>query len=594
MSMQLLDIVLFSHHGQRRVLRLRPGAVNVITGASKTGKSALIHIVDYCFGSDECRVPEGIIRRAVSWFGVRLQLAGGQAFVARRCPGRKASSEECFISVGAPVEIPVARALRQTTNTEGLKAQLTRWCGIGDNIHEPPPGQTRPPLVATIRHALTLCFQPQDEISRRQQLFHGTEDSFVAQALKDTLPYFLGAVDDDFVRKREELRRLREQLRSCERQRAEIMSLRGAGGVSKTGSLLAQARDAGLSKADPGTWEDTVAALREVAATPLVEANTDLPEGTEFARLSEQRNCLRDQQRRLRDQIADVRAFEHDEKGFAHEAMEQQARLRTIGIFEGSLPGHTCPLCSQELQVTPQIPSVSQIRTVLLAVSSQLDSVTRATPRIENAIAELEQKLLKVKQELAENRVAMEAVRTANERLVQVRDDAMRRAHILGRVSLYLESVPDLPDTRAIEEQMEHLRARRDALEDELSNERVQERLDSVASILGQRITAWARDLKLEHSQFPLRLDFKKLTIIADSEDGPVPMEEMGSGENWLGYNLIGHLALHDWFTRRNRPVPRFLFLDQPSQVYCPTSWGRKIASAHRFNWHQCRHIRSS
>src|SRR3954462_1953167 len=68
----------------------------------------------------------------------------------------------------------------------------------------------------------------------------------------------------------------------------------------------------------------------------------------------------------------------------------------------------------------------------------------------------------------------------------------------------------------------------------------------------------------------PLRLDLKNLTIIADTDDGPVPMTRMGSGENWVGYHLIAHLALHQWFAQRNRPVPRFLFLDQPSQVYFP------------------------
>jgi hypothetical protein len=47
-------------------------------------------------------------------------------------------------------------------------------------------------------------------------------------------------------------------------------------------------------------------------------------------------------------------------------------------------------------------------------------------------------------------------------------------------------------------------------------------------------------------------------------------MDGMGSGENWLGCHLIAHLALHHWFVDRDRPVPRFLFLDQPSQVYFP------------------------
>jgi predicted ATPase len=72
MSIQIQNIVLYGHDGQQRTLHLRLGRVNVITGASKTGKSALIHIVDYCFGSSECHVPEGIIRKAVAWFAVRL------------------------------------------------------------------------------------------------------------------------------------------------------------------------------------------------------------------------------------------------------------------------------------------------------------------------------------------------------------------------------------------------------------------------------------------------------------------------------------------------------------------------------------------
>lgn len=569
-TMQLLDIVIFSHDGRRRALKLKAGHVNVITGASKTGKSALIDIVDYCFGSGECRVPEGPIRRAVSWFGLRIQLGEGQAFIARRCPDpRAASSEDCFVEVGEVVELPEGKVLRQTTNTKGLLALLAGWSGIRENIHEPPPGQTRLALSANIRHALALCFQPQDEIIRRQQLFHGAGDNFFAQALKDTLPYFLGAVDDDYISKREGLRRLREQLRSCERRLAEIAALRGEG-VSKADGLLAQARDVGLTDVVPQSWEATVAALRTVASTPLANVDIVLPDGTEFSRLSDQRARLLEEQRRIRDEIASARAFEQDEKGFSREATEQRARLKTIGIFEGSTPGHSCPLCSQELQSANRAPAVDEVKATLSSLSSRLDSVTRVAPQIEKAIAELEKKLQGLQQALAKNRAEMEAVRTANDNLSQMRDEAARRAHILGRLSLYLESMPDLPDTKALLQQAETLRAQYSVLENELSDDRVRELIESVASILGQRMTLWARELDLEHSKFPLRLDLKKLTIVADTADGPVPMDRMGSGENWVGYHLIAHLALHQWFVQRARPVPRFLFLDQPSQVYFP------------------------
>jgi hypothetical protein len=44
----------------------------------------------------------------------------------------------------------------------------------------------------------------------------------------------------------------------------------------------------------------------------------------------------------------------------------------------------------------------------------------------------------------------------------------------------------------------------------------------------------------------------------------------MGSGENWLGYHLALVLALAEVFITSGAPVPGFLLLDQPSQVYFP------------------------
>lgn len=570
MTMQIMDIAIYSHDGQKRILSLRPGEVNIITGASKTGKSALVDIVDYCFGATECRVPEGPIRRSVSWFGLRLQLGSGQAFVARRCPGPQASSsEDCFIEVGNMVEIPETGALRQTTNTKGLGALLTSWSGIHDHVHEPPPGQTRLALSANVRHALALCFQPQDEIIRRQQLFHGAADNFIAQALKDTLPYFLGAVDDEYIQRREELRRLREQLRACERQLTELKSLRGDG-ISKAATLLAQARDAGLSASVTESWDETITALQVVARTAPATFSDNLPDGQEYSRLTIERDQLLNEQRKLTDEIAAARAFERDERGFSHEATEQKARLVSIGIFDGADPGHACPLCAQVLPSVSDVPEVARVKEALTDISSRLDAVTRAGPQLAKAIAELQTRLQQIQASLVKNRTELEAVRQSSERLQQIQDEASKRAHILGRVSLYLESLPELPDTAALEAQAILLREQCVALEDELSDEKVRERIDSIMSILGRQMTDWARELELEHSMFPLRLDIKKLTIIADTADGPVPMDRMGSGENWVGYHLIAHLALHSWFTERLRPVPRFLFLDQPSQVYFP------------------------
>lgn len=83
-------------------------------------------------------------------------------------------------------------------------------------------------------------------------------------------------------------------------------------------------------------------------------------------------------------------------------------------------------------------------------------------------------------------------------------------------------------------------------------------------------MTEYSNRLDLEHRGSQLRVDPKGLTVIADTLNGPVPLFRMGSGENWVGYHVLAHLALHKWFRQKKRPVPAFLFLDQPSQAHYP------------------------
>jgi hypothetical protein len=83
-------------------------------------------------------------------------------------------------------------------------------------------------------------------------------------------------------------------------------------------------------------------------------------------------------------------------------------------------------------------------------------------------------------------------------------------------------------------------------------------------------MSTYSSELDLEHKGNQLRLDIRNLTVIADTLDGPVPLYRMGSGENWVGYHVLAHLALHKWFRQKRRPVPSFLIFDQPSQAHYP------------------------
>jgi hypothetical protein len=573
MSFQILDIVLYGNNGKRRTLSFRPGSLNIITGASKTGKSALIHIIDYCLGSDSCDIPEGVIRRSVAWYGLRLKLDSGQAFVARRAPRPGATtSAEVYYSVASEQRTPEGSELHETTNAETLVRLLSDAAGIQANVHEPPENRLRRPLVANVRHALSFVFQSQDEIIQRRYIFHGQSNSWVEQAIKDTLPYFLGAVDEEFVARKEELRRLQERLRGRERRLAQMEAVRGEG-LGKAAALLSEARDLGLTKpgAEPATWEETVVLLQATARAQTdvqLESLDSASGGDEYERLLAERVRLDDTYRRAKEELRTAQALMSEEKGFSKEVKEQSARLKSIGVLPGGDDQPLCPLCERPLE--EQLPSVSQLRQAVEQTVQQLDRVGRHSPQLQHVIDELLERAEALKRQIAENREALAAVQVSNDHLAQLRDIASRRAYVLGRIGLYLESLPEVEDSSSLRQEIAGLKTQISALEAELSDELVAERLDSILSLIGRRMTDWARNLQLEHSQFPLRFDLRHLNVVADTDDGPIPMDRMGSGENWVGYHIITHLALHDWFVRKRRPVPRFLFLDQPSQVYFP------------------------
>ncbi len=573
MSFQILNIVLYSHQGQQRIISLRPGQLNIITGGSKTGKTALIEIIDYCLGSRECGIPAGIIREAVEWVGLRLQVSGGQAFVARRLPSRgEATSPDVYYDLGSTSELPAHSALRQTTNLQGLEGMLSQMAGIGENIHQPPAGQTRNPLSANVRHALFFSFQQQSEVISNRFLFHRQGEPFIPQTIKDVLPYFLGAVDDNYVAKMTELRRLRHDLRSLERKLAENEGIRGAG-ISRAQSLLAEAQDIGLHEdnAVPDSWDGYVEALRAVQARPIEPEEELIGQGTAFARLQEERLALNEDLQRIKDQLAAAEALAADRTGYSHEAGTHIHRLESIGLFEGQQDASpsACPLCESELPMGSP-PKVSDLQASIQRLATQVRALEERSPSMDRVVRTLRDRLEEMKQKLRENREELEAVQASNQRLQSVRDLAARRAHVLGRIGLYLESLPHLRDTSDLNRDIGGLKEKIERLEEELSDEAVQDRLESILSILSHDMSVWASTLRLEHSEHPLRLDIKRLTVVADTRNGPIPMEHMGSGENWVGYHLIAHFALHAWFVNQTRPTPRFLFIDQPSQVYFP------------------------
>lgn len=255
-------------------------------------------------------------------------------------------------------------------------------------------------------------------------------------------------------------------------------------------------------------------------------------------------------------------------RGYSEEVEHQKSRLESIGLFEQvDLDPTHCPLCSET--VTSPLPSGDDIRNAITRLSDKLSSVSRERPHLRKHIDSLVEKRQQLREQTDAIKYEIHAIYKENKEALHLKDLNARRARIVGRISLWLESVvisDELDDKRA---KLAEIQARIKEINTMLDADEIEERKQSVINRISSLISDWAKELGLEHSEYPYRLDINKLTVMVD-KDRPVSLQQLGSGSNWLGCHLIALFALHTYFRNNNCPVPGFLFLDQPSQVYFP------------------------
>jgi hypothetical protein len=570
--MQISEILLFSRDGEpREPIKLAPGKLNVITGESSTGKSALVGIIDFCLGRKTCDIPIGVVRRHVGWFGLRLQCVGSEVLIIRRNPHPdNKTSSEVYMEEAASPQVP-DQMPEPNTNTDSLEEFLNERLGIELNVFTPPAGATRHNLEANIRHALLLLLQEQDEIASKRQLFHRQSEDFMPQAIKDTLPYFLGTITVEYVAKRQALRDLQRKLRQLERRERDTVKIELEQSEAAN-ALLAQARDVGLTPDIPEglTAEALMHLLKQAAERRLPEADPALTEGSAFAAVDKRRGVLSRDHRRLQEQMALAQRVKREQFEYIEELGEQRVRLSAVGLMPSDDHADACVVCgSTDVQTET---TLNALRESLSHLEQQVTVAASSEKRLDGLEASVGEKLRGVEQELAETRSQLDALAKSHERMQQFRDLNNRRAMVQGRITQLLELIAD-PDTEpgeALALQIATLRQRTDALAEELSYETIVAKTASVLAAMGTKLKEIAQRLELEHTENTVRIDYSLRTVVADTEDGPAMLSEMGSGKNWVGYHIAAHLALMDWFIRKDRPVPRFMFFDQPTQVYFP------------------------
>jgi hypothetical protein len=541
--------------------------LTIITGESKSGKSAISHILDYCLGSKSCHVPLGIIREKVAWYAVRLLLEHGELFVARRNPdaGNK-TSFEIFLDTQPGVSPDTAEELKANSNLDGLRKVLSSSVGIGENLHVPAEGQTRDPLEANFRHSVIYSFQDQSLIDNKNQLFYSQNESFVELAIRDTLPYFLGAVDRDELLNQNRLANLKRRLKQLEKQLSVAVSWQESS-IDRGQTFLAEARQVRLLGPEQRPiLPDAVFGLLADIPSMSLEDIEFVEMDDELERLEDVRNGLRDEYFATGKRIDDALSLSVSRKDYGKELLEQRARLSLLPESDDQVV--VCPLCHKVDEASSEL--LDLLGNEVSDISARIAELQVHGPRLQAHISQLEKRQADLREQISSSQAQINSILAQAEQLREVRNLQARRARVQGRISAFLEQQSSSDERDEIDLKAEELRRSIVQIESNIDGDNFLARLRNAEANLERLMTDYARELQLEHSEGQTRLDTRRLTVVSETRYGSIPLEDMGSGDNWVGSHVISHMALHNWFSAKDRPVPAFVVFDQPSKAHYP------------------------
>lgn len=569
--MKIRSIHLYSYDGRRRDLAFKVNGLNIITGRSSTGKSALSEIIEYCMGRSSFNVPEGIIRDKVSWFAVIYQFAQEQVLVAKATPGAGYnSSSVAMLRRGAEVPVPDFAELIPNADDDTVISLLSRLTGIPENRTTVAIEHSRASFDATIQHTYYYLFQKQTIVANKDQLFYRQNEPFQPQAIKDTLPILLGVESfdrfelDDKLRAAQRDLRLNAKLLEQARDAIDTSEQRGIG-------LFSEAKSVGVfnTQVQAQGADSIIPILR--SALNWRPASLPDDDGRRISAFEDQLVQLRQRRRELQSKIDAAKQFASRAQGFENEATEQRDRLTSINALpKNPKTGEwQWPFCQENIGMS------SPIAQVLLGEVATLDTemslVAGERPKLEAYLVDQEIEVRAVVEAIKTKEIELSSAIATNEVIAQMGDRNNAASRVVGRISLFLENWLPNDEISKLEGVQKRLKLKVAELEQLIGEDDSDQRLASILNNISAQMSRYLQKFEAEFNEFPAKFDLAHLTVVIDRPDRQVVMARTGGGANHLAYHLSALLALHMFAVRQRRPIPRFLLIDQPTQVYFPS-----------------------
>lgn len=552
--------------------------INIITGASRTGKSAIIPIIDYCLGSSKCYIPVETIRNSCSWFGVLISSNKKEILLARKEPGKQKSTDEMFILEDDKIEIPMQISKNATRkNVKYYLDQIAKLSFLDIEENDNNQFLGRP----AFRDLMAFCFQPQNIVANSNTLFYKADTTEHRTKLINIFPYILGAVNSEILAKRQEINRLTIDLKRKER---EIQKLKNVSEkwIIEIKGWISVAQEYGLIQGDIEiddlSIQQLVELLKKLINIAPVDANINSKKifdtSNEIVDLRQEENATAMKLTKAKSRYTEMSELFKSMDLYRDSLTIQAERLNiTKWLTQISKQGHKCPICGSENHNNNDLKDFYE---KLEGIEEECDYTKNIPVTFEREYENVKREIEIVSEHLSavQRRIKIQNEKSSSNEKYTLFDIS----RFLGKVEYASETFNLLGTDSELQNEIDILTEQLSKLKDEVDEKAIEKKIYTALRIIANSGMKLIPLLDSERPNDPIRIDYKNLTVVVTSNEGRDDyLWEIGSGSNWLTYHIAVTLAFQIFFSNmENSPVANFIVYDQPSQVYFPQKLSAK------------------
>ena len=569
MKSYIKSIIIFDKNGEKRVVPLKQG-VNIITGESKTGKSALVEIIDYCLCSTRCTVPKGKITEFAYLYAL-VMLIGNSTYVIARYNwddgGKMFFSKEAEDFSPANLEI---NYFAEKTALSYKDAKNEIECALGLFITNMATDADQQGKKASLRNMVSYLFQHQNLMASKFALFYRFSDFYKRKDVIDQFPVFAGMISQEYYSDLIQLNTLKAQLK--QKQKKQKANEKSTTCIKESLSPLLTDYFALLEQNFDGS----------ISAQKMLEVASNLPEFDDtqlfgenkiterYSELNAELENLRNEEREILLKIKNIDNASNTGSSFSKmlRDLKQQTSVAEIETDE-----YTCPLCGHECQ------EISDNDTKLIEATNWLDDELKITAKYTADFSEDVRKLNDAHSKIGEKtRDVWRQIKTIEEKFISSKALVSKREKVnyaKARIALYAE-MSNSGIFETVDGDIEELKEKIARLEEKIKGFDVDKKMSKAESFLSGNMNRLSLTLDFEDEYRPIDLNFGLTDGSFDiyqhqKNNENIRLYEMGSGANWVSCHIALFLSfLHYFSAQENSPMPLVMFFDQPSQVYFP------------------------